>query len=268
MKMIDSFEVFTWQDNYSVGIDEIDEQHQKLVQLINKLARGLLIQSSELELKNVFNELTLYAIYHFQSEENVWRKYFLDDEWESAHKKSHENFASDVRKLQSAEHDKPYNEVIEYVLSFLTHWLIIHILETDKRMSIVVHALQSGLPIEEAKKLANQEMSKSRGNIFDSVFSMNNLTTSTLQLIRDAMELQNSNAKRFLSSQDVKIKLKTKGITEREREVMSLVIAGYSSKEIANRLSISVRTVEAHRSHIMKKTGSSNLIELARIRMN
>jgi len=267
--MIDSFEVFTWQKNYSVGITEIDEQHQKLVQLINKLARGLLIQSSELELKNIFNELTLYAIYHFQSEENVWRKYFLNDEWEGAHKKSHENFASDVRKLQSAEHSKPYNEVIEYVLSFLTHWLIIHILETDKRMSIVVHALQSGLSMEEAKQLANHEMSKAGGNVFDSVFSMNNtLTTSTLQLIRDAMEIQNANAKKFLSSRDVITNLKTKGITEREREVMSLVIAGYSSKEIAHRLSISVRTVEVHRSHIMKKTGSSNLIELARVRMD
>ncbi len=267
--MIDSFEVFAWKNSYSLGIPEIDEQHQKLVQLINKLARSILKQSNEIELKSVFNELTLYVEYHFQSEENVWRKYLSDDDWESAHKKTHGIFASDVLKLQSTEQNKPYNEVIEHVLSFLTHWLIIHILESDKRMSLVVHALQSGLSMEESKQLANQEMSRARENIFESVSSMNStLTTRTLQLIRNAMELQNSNANKFLSSSEVKINLKSKGITEREREVMSLVIAGYSSKEIATRLSISVRTVEVHRSHIMKKTGSSNLIELARIPMD
>jgi FixJ family two-component response regulator len=56
-----------------------------------------------------------------------------------------------------------------------------------------------------------------------------------------------------------------KCLTERENEVMKLAIAGYTSKEIAQRLSISYRTVEIHRAHIMQKTGASNLLELARI---
>ncbi len=54
-------------------------------------------------------------------------------------------------------------------------------------------------------------------------------------------------------------------LTEREREIMMLVVAGHTSKEIAERLSISYRTVEIHRSHIMQKTGASNMLELARI---
>ena len=54
-------------------------------------------------------------------------------------------------------------------------------------------------------------------------------------------------------------------LTEREREVMMLVIDGLTSKEIAQRLGINFRTVENHRAHVMLKTGSSNLLELARI---
>jgi FixJ family two-component response regulator len=54
-------------------------------------------------------------------------------------------------------------------------------------------------------------------------------------------------------------------LTVREREIMMLAVAGYTSKEIADRLSISYRTVEIHRSHIMQKTGASNMLELARI---
>ena len=54
-------------------------------------------------------------------------------------------------------------------------------------------------------------------------------------------------------------------LTAREREIMLLTIEGQTSKEIARQLSISYRTVESHRAHILRKTGASNLIELARI---
>jgi FixJ family two-component response regulator len=54
-------------------------------------------------------------------------------------------------------------------------------------------------------------------------------------------------------------------LTEREREVMMLAVAGHTSKEIAQRLNISYRTVEIHRAHVMQKTGTSNMLELARI---
>jgi len=64
-------------------------------------------------------------------------------------------------------------------------------------------------------------------------------------------------------AQSIQNRLKT--LTEREREVLSLAITGLSSKEIANQLSISSRTVEIHRANTMKKTGVSNLLELAHI---
>lgn len=54
------------------------------------------------------------------------------------------------------------------------------------------------------------------------------------------------------------------GLTEREKEVMILVVAGHTNKEIAERLGISSRTVESHRAKVMHKTGTSNILELAR----
>lgn len=54
-------------------------------------------------------------------------------------------------------------------------------------------------------------------------------------------------------------------LTEREREVMALAVAGHPNKEIARRLGISHRTVEIHRTHILRKTGAANLLELVRI---
>lgn len=65
------------------------------------------------------------------------------------------------------------------------------------------------------------------------------------------------------NGQDAKSKLAD--LTEREREVMALAVAGSPNKEIARRLGISHRTVEIHKSKIMHKTGASNLLDLARI---
>jgi DNA-binding NarL/FixJ family response regulator len=128
--------------------------------------------------------------------------------------------------------------------------------------------MQSGMPMEESKHHANQEINRTTGNMFETVLSMNDtLTARTLQMIRESMERQKNNAKTFLASRDIDTNLKSMGITKRERDVLTLLVAGYSSKEIALRLAISFRTVEVHRAHIMKKTGTSNLIELARIRL-
>jgi len=51
-------------------------------------------------------------------------------------------------------------------------------------------------------------------------------------------------------------------LSPREREVMALVIAGLSSKEIARDLGLSPRTVEQHRAHVMYKMGAGNITEL------
>lgn len=54
-------------------------------------------------------------------------------------------------------------------------------------------------------------------------------------------------------------------LTPREREVLKLVVAGQTSKEIARTLGSSHRTVEIHRNHLMEKTGAKSLAELIRI---
>ena len=54
-------------------------------------------------------------------------------------------------------------------------------------------------------------------------------------------------------------------LTEREMEVMKYVWEGYFNNEIAKVLNISVKTVEAHRNHIMVKYNTNNMIQMIRI---
>lgn len=54
-------------------------------------------------------------------------------------------------------------------------------------------------------------------------------------------------------------------LTAREREVLELIIKGFTSREIAETLDLSPRTVESHRAHIIAKMGTNSVVELARI---
>ncbi len=54
-------------------------------------------------------------------------------------------------------------------------------------------------------------------------------------------------------------------LTEREREVLQLLVQGYSNAQIADRLVISRRTAETHRANLMRKLGAANQTELMRM---
>lgn len=51
-------------------------------------------------------------------------------------------------------------------------------------------------------------------------------------------------------------------LTTREQEILELIWTGFKNKEIAQRLKISVKTVEAHRANMMKKIRVSNTAQL------
>jgi FixJ family two-component response regulator len=57
-------------------------------------------------------------------------------------------------------------------------------------------------------------------------------------------------------------------LTPREHEIMSLVVGGYHNREIAEKLDISVRTVEVHKSHVMSKFGVDSVADLVRLSMH
>ena len=54
-------------------------------------------------------------------------------------------------------------------------------------------------------------------------------------------------------------------LTEREREVFALLVAGMQNKQIGHRLGISPRTVEVHRAHVLEKMQAANVSQLVRM---
>ena len=130
---IGAFEIFPWNSNFEVGIEQIDNQHKELVRIINLLAANLVNGSNDVVLNKIFNSLANYADYHFKEEEEIWSKYFNNDEWHSEHDTTHSSFIEDVLKIKGNEDNKPLDDVIGDIISYLTHWLAYHILESDRK---------------------------------------------------------------------------------------------------------------------------------------
>jgi len=84
-----------------------------------------------------------------------------------------------------------------------------------------------------------------------------------MECVRSAIQAGERMFARLANNQEAMSRLAN--LTEREREVMALAVAGHPNKEIARRMGISHRTVEIHKSKIMSKTGAANLLDLARI---
>jgi diguanylate cyclase (GGDEF)-like protein/hemerythrin-like metal-binding protein/PAS domain S-box-containing protein len=186
-----SVEVFPWNKNFEVGVPLIDEQHQKLVELLNVLAGHLAYQSDVPTLNNVFNDLAEYAIYHFQAEETIWHTVFPDDPWETKHKEDHRRFLSTVNRIMGGKTSRPLDQVIEEILTFLTQWLAFHILDTDMRMAKVVLAVQSGIPLTQAKAQADQEMSGAMKQLIETMLSMfDALSARAMQLAKEVIDRQ------------------------------------------------------------------------------
>ena len=119
-----------WDEKYSVGLSIIDEDHKKLISILNKAIYAKEHNANSKELREVLKEMTDYALKHFKAEET----YMIDFNYSEYqdHRKEHRDFFTE----SIAYHDKLIegdcqiaNEIIEY----LKWWLVNHIQVTDKK---------------------------------------------------------------------------------------------------------------------------------------
>lgn len=87
--------------------------------------------------------------------------------------------------------------------------------------------------------------------------------TELIEVVQGALERSRARHQSQILATDAKAKAGT--LTEREREVVKLVVAGMLNKEIAAKLGLALVTVKVHRGRAMRKLGAGNPAELARI---
>ena len=234
---MNSIDVFPWNENFNTGLPMVDEQHKKLVQLLNSLASNIAFQPDLQKLNVVLDELADYAVYHFQAEEAIWHKYFPNDPVESAHREAHLYFTSTVLALKAEINAKPVDNVLWDALSFLTRWLLSHILEEDRHMAMMVLAMQTGLSKEQAAQQSKSKLCGSTKVLMEIILSaFHSLATNTLQLMMKIFELRRveqelSIAATAFEVQEGIVVTDSNNIIMRVNEAFNLM-TGYSAEEV------------------------------------
>lgn len=180
------FEIFPWNRNFETGIDDIDQQHKVLVNILNRLAWHFASDNSELTSDQILDELLSYAAFHFEFEEAIWNRSLSEGEMARNHHDAHQMFFAQVEELRNSR--EPQEEVLTRLFDFLTRWLAFHILESDRRMALTVELVQSGLGVSEARNRVDSELSGSASVLVNALLEIyRKLSSSTIQLMREKM---------------------------------------------------------------------------------
>ena len=209
-KKFDLFEVFPWNENFELGINKIDKEHKQIVQLLNKLATSLTHPEVD-DISDALNKLAEYSNYHFESEEKVWALHIQDEDLIKEHRLTHESFLPKVLEIQKDNSHKSTHEMIEAIVLFLIRWLAYHIIDDDKRLSLIITAIKQGHSLEKAKLISQEEMTGSNKILIDTILSMyEDLSSRTINLIRE----QNARIKAENELKTVNKKLELLSITD------------------------------------------------------
>ncbi|GEM_PF-123946 len=118
-----------WQDKYNVGVDLIDEDHQKLMNLINKLKMAVDYHTGECFEKQAIEELAEWTKTHFAREEMLMQRHGYPGY--EAHKKIHDDMLARVA-ASIEDYDERGHDALLDVAPMARDWLVNHIYNVDQ----------------------------------------------------------------------------------------------------------------------------------------
>lgn len=140
---------FVWGPQFESGIASLDEQHQRLVDIINRLGHALIEgRHSDQATGLIFQELADYAQFHFADEEQVMAGAGVSPRHVGTHHQHHREFVEQLTGMWKSR--ASLANPAEVLHGFLSSWLTFHILEEDLTMARQVAAITAGATAEQA----------------------------------------------------------------------------------------------------------------------
>lgn len=118
-----------WNSSLSVNIQQVDLQHQRLVEMINKLDDSMKKGHSTIIVSQILNDMVAYSLVHFKTEEELFQIYDYPETEE--HIQEHNYFTNKVEEFIN-EFNSGSQVLSLEVLNFLTRWFLEHIKIQDK----------------------------------------------------------------------------------------------------------------------------------------
>lgn len=118
-----------WNSTYELGFKTIDEQHIKLVDIINDFYNAFATAQAHEKIGNIIGELVNYTVYHFTAEEEIFANSNYPNTEE--HRKKHKEFVDELKRYHQEVKDGNMTTTYD-LMTFLRDWLVQHIMGTDR----------------------------------------------------------------------------------------------------------------------------------------
>ena len=123
--------LMTWTEKMSVGVVVLDNDHKKLVEMLNNLFDAMQAGKGRDALGKILDGLVAYTVEHFKREEQLFAQTGYPDA--AAHKAQHEDLCKQAVAIQQKYKSGATTTLSLEVLNFLKNWLVNHIQGTDKK---------------------------------------------------------------------------------------------------------------------------------------
>lgn len=123
--------LFDWNDEYSVGVYQMDNDHKKLFSIVNKLHEAMKDGIAEAAVAGIIKELLDYTRFHFEEEEKLMEG--INYPGLSAQKSAHKMLISKIEEFKQEAANGMAIFVASKLVNTAVDWLKNHILVLDKR---------------------------------------------------------------------------------------------------------------------------------------
>ena len=121
--------LLTWSSKFSVEVKQLDDQHKKLIDIVNRLHDAMRIGKGKEAMAEVLNSLLTYTKEHFATEEQLMKAHSYPGY--ATHKQEHNQLVMQVLDVQKGMQEGVV--LTHQVMNFLKNWLQNHIQGTDKK---------------------------------------------------------------------------------------------------------------------------------------
>lgn len=121
-----------WDQRLSIGLQEVDQQHQDLLMFVNRLLALIQAEAPLLEVLQAFEALFNHTRQHFAWEERYMAEQKLPEH--DAHVLLHADLLSDLQNVMARVKSEGYQDLEGVIYNYLQYWLVDHILHVDCRL--------------------------------------------------------------------------------------------------------------------------------------
>jgi len=132
----------SWSDKLSVGVEALDNDHKKLIEMINELYDGIVSGQNKEIIASIIDRLVQYTRYHFTREEELFAR--TDYANAMAHKLEHDEMANWAIQVELEFHTGTLPAPSLEVINRLKDWFFDHINGTDRQYAkhLNAHGIQ------------------------------------------------------------------------------------------------------------------------------